>query len=237
MKVYTHYYKLNSNKGLRWRTLLQFGESFDIIGSVVMKNPGSSKPIDSRVIDNENILSNLREFDTTNDSWYEFKPDDTMRKVAVLFASYYGFGSVNQLNGVVQIFNLFYIMEPNIEIAKQKMEDAGLPSNFQTPEDLLRYDIKQLVPPVYLGFGKLALDTSFQNSARLYFNAVMNSSFPTDYLDNTFSKNKFYHPRYLCGYGLNNKTSIRIRGKFKFHPMTDEQIQEGVPLPRLKMSK
>lgn len=43
MKVYTHYYKIDDNEGLRWPTLLQFGKSWDIIGSVVMKNPGVIK--------------------------------------------------------------------------------------------------------------------------------------------------------------------------------------------------
>lgn len=42
MKVFTHYTKITEQEEFRWRTLLQFGESWDIIGSVVMKNPGSA---------------------------------------------------------------------------------------------------------------------------------------------------------------------------------------------------
>lgn len=125
MKVYTHYYKLSDNEGLRWRTLLQFGNSFEIIGSVVMKNPGSSKPKGSKEIEDELHLSSLSMFDDTKDPWYEFTTDDTMRKVAVLFASYYGYNNVNKLNGVIQIFNLFYIMDPNEQRAEQKMKNAG----------------------------------------------------------------------------------------------------------------
>ena len=43
MRVYTHYFK-DENTGIecRWRTLLQIGESWDCMGSVYMKNPGSS---------------------------------------------------------------------------------------------------------------------------------------------------------------------------------------------------
>lgn len=50
MKVYTHFIKIDENDGYRWRTLLQFGNSWDCIGSVVMKNPGSSKMVDSEPI-------------------------------------------------------------------------------------------------------------------------------------------------------------------------------------------
>ena len=43
MKVFAHYHKSETTgKDYRWRTLLQFGTSWDIIGSVVMKNPGSA---------------------------------------------------------------------------------------------------------------------------------------------------------------------------------------------------
>lgn len=237
MKVYTHYYKLADNEGLRWRTLLQFGSSFDIIGSVVMMNPGSSKPIDSKIIDNKRVLFNLSKFDETNDAWYEFTVDRTMGYVAVLFASYYGLDSVSQLDGVIQVFNLFYIMDPDLSSAMRKLTMAGLPSNFQTPNDLLIYDINHLVYPVYLGFGALAFNPAFRESAKQYFDAVINSGFSAAYLDKDYSKNKFYHPRYLLGYGRNNKNSLLIRGRFKQTPMSDEQIANGVPVPKGKMSK
>lgn len=237
MKVYTHYYKLNDNEGLRWRTLLQFGKSFDIIGSVVMKNPGSSKPKSSKEIKDDRHLSYLSKFDDTKDPWYEFTADDTMRKVAVLFASYYGFNNVNKLNGVIQIFNLFYIMDPNEQRAEQKMKNAGLPANFHTPQDLLDYDIEKLQAPVYLGFGDLAFTDRFRDSAIRYFKSVTDGGMRPTYLNEKFEENSFYHPQYLCGNGYNNNTSIYIRGKFKTHPLTDEQINNCVPLPKLRLSK
>ena len=237
MKVYTHYYALRGNEGLRWRTLLQFGNSFEVIGSVVMKNPGSSKPKGSKKIEDERLLSSLSKFDETNDPWYEFTADDTMRKVAVLFASYYGFDNVNRLNGVIQIFNLFYIMDPNEQRAEQKMKNAGLPANFHTPQDLLNYDIEKLQAPVYLGFGDLAFTEDFRDSAIRYFKSVVADKMNPIYLKEKFEDNSFYHPQYLCGNGCNNNTSIYIRGKFKMHPLTDEQISKGIPLPKIRLSK
>ena len=45
MKVFAHYYDSDeTGNNYRWRTLLHFGTSWDIIGSVVMKNPGSAEP-------------------------------------------------------------------------------------------------------------------------------------------------------------------------------------------------
>ncbi|GIJ93186.1 hypothetical protein CAPN002_04040 [Capnocytophaga stomatis] len=45
MKVYAHFFEEKGEKEVqyRWRTLLQFGDSWEIIGSVVMKNPGSAE--------------------------------------------------------------------------------------------------------------------------------------------------------------------------------------------------
>ena len=48
MKVFAHYYQSEeTGNNYRWRTILQFGTSWDIIGSVVMKNPGSAEPNNS----------------------------------------------------------------------------------------------------------------------------------------------------------------------------------------------
>ena len=45
MKVFAHCYDSDeTGNNYRWRTLLQFGTSWDILGSVVMKNPGSAEP-------------------------------------------------------------------------------------------------------------------------------------------------------------------------------------------------
>ena len=62
MRVYTHYTKITEKEGFRWRTLLQFGDSWNIIGTVVMKNPGSASvscPVtDTEVLQALRILTN-----------------------------------------------------------------------------------------------------------------------------------------------------------------------------------
>lgn len=232
MKVYSHYYKEENQEGLRWRTILQFGNSWDIIGSVVMKNPGSSVPVNP-VIDKA-ILVKLASFDNSDDLWYEFTDDDTMRKVSVLFASYYNLEYVSQLNGIVQIFNLFYIMNPNEQQAEEELKYAGLPGNFRKSVDLLNYDIEHLVAPVYLGFGNLAFKDSFRDSAKKYFDSLFELGFPTSYLKERFEDNMFYHPQYLCGNGSNNSHSLYIRRNFRQKPLSQDSI---IRLPKFKMPK
>lgn len=64
MKVYTHFYLMDENTaiGFRWRTLLQYGNSWEVIGSVVMKNPGGAKfkSPTHQAIDDAETLRQLR---------------------------------------------------------------------------------------------------------------------------------------------------------------------------------
>ena len=101
----------NTAIGFRWRTLLQYGNSWEVIGSVVMKNPGGAKfkSPTHQAIDDAETLRQLRHFDESKDKWYEFGSDTTIDCVGDLFAFYYDLPRREDLNGVIQIFNLFYI--------------------------------------------------------------------------------------------------------------------------------
>lgn len=125
MKVFTHYTKITEQEEFRWRTLLQFGESWDIIGSVVMKNPGSAAV--SRAVTDPETLQALQGFDenTSKETWFEFTPDQTMYCIRDLFREYYSANTHKDLNGVIQIFNLFYIREPNLECHYKKPHSSG----------------------------------------------------------------------------------------------------------------
>ena len=96
MKVFAHYFYDNKNDvEYRWRTIIQIGNSWDVRGTIFMKNPGSSKPVESsnKPIDNSVILEKLRTFDDRRASlsfeWYEFSVDRTMISVINLFKAYY----------------------------------------------------------------------------------------------------------------------------------------------------
>ncbi len=195
MKVFAHYFKSReTNNDYRWRTLLQFGSSWDVIGSVVMKNPGSAAPLN--VIEDRNAIDHLLAFYAGN-AWYSFSADTTMRMIEQLFSAYYQ----SPLDGIVQVFNLMNVRDPNLERARIKHQQAILPFSKTTDED-----IKQLVAPVYLGWADLGQDPDFREDAERIFHVVKTEK-NGKYLYEKFEDNLFYHPYYLMGQGKNQPKS------------------------------
>ncbi len=211
MKVFAHYYKSETTgNDYRWRTLLQFGTSWDIIGSVVMMNPGSAAPLYS--VNEPTYLEQLKRLeqpklfsDEPEYIWYSFSSDDTMKKVEKLFCTYY---NISALNGVIQVFNLMNVRDPNIELALIKNSNAIYPFSKTVEKDL-----KSLVAPVYLGWGDLWKNTSFKEEAEKFFNAVI-EQLNGKYLLPQLKDNKFYHPQYLMGIGMNYPMSKFLLNAF-----------------------
>ena len=130
-KVYTHYL-CEHDVEYRWRTILQIGDSWEVRGTLFMKNPGSSNNLkaNKKPIKNEALLAKLREFDETKASldydWLEFSIDNTMVCAENLFKAYYE-AKNNTLNGVIQIFNLFNIRDANLTKALNKLKGNVIP--------------------------------------------------------------------------------------------------------------
>jgi hypothetical protein len=229
MKVFTHYKTIEeNNEGYRWRTLLQFGTSWDIIGSAVMMNPGSAnyKYSDKRWIDDTTTLNYLAQFDYPCDcgeKWYEFKDDPTLRFVADLFAAYMKVPSKNELQGVIQIFNLFYLREPKLGDALYKNKSLSILK--QINDSIFEYDIKALKQPVYLGFGTLSHSSDFREKAYRYFKEVKEKH-NAKYLSDIFEENPFYHPRALMLFMKNNPKGIVTRLQFCGNCLTSDLIEK-----------
>lgn len=205
MKVYSHFTKINNTEGLRWGTIIQFGDSWAVIGSVVMKNPGSSAC--GNEVSDSSILENLKSFQSPDKVWYEFTVDDTMRKVAKLFQYKEGVKNIDSLNGVILIFNLFYYREA--DLGKALLQKAKC----EMPEEIISKEIDLLQPPVYLGFGALAKEKEFKDQARTFYDKAIDLGMEC-YLPD-FEKNTFRHPQHLMGFGKNQKASIEMLAKFK----------------------
>ena len=126
----------------RWRTLLQFGDSWQVVGSVVMKNPGSAYPLTpNQCVSDMFILPELQTIDDS-EPWYEFKPDITMSCITRLFGVQ---------SGVIQIFNLFNIREADLAQALHLYDEAS-PCVFtqQTnpdPSSLITHTSSLISPP------------------------------------------------------------------------------------------
>ena len=213
IKVYTHYLCKNEIE-YRWRTIIQIGNSWEVRGTIFMKNPGSSKYVEPNIspIENSDLLEKLRTFDDTRTSsfyeWYEFSVDRTMICVINLFKAYYE-AHREQLNGVIQIFNLFNVRDVNVWRAIDKCKDEGLEKLVYTTDD----DIKNIVSPVYIGWGNLWRNPTYKENAQRIFSEVIKNP---SYLCNRIEENKFYHPQYLMSYGKNRKNCKDVFEKFKF---------------------
>ncbi len=222
MRVYTHFKKNiffdNKPWEYRWRTLLQFGSSWKIIGSVVMKNPGSANYLNgnNHWIEDRDILSHLESFDYLRDQvcgekWYEFHSDTTMECVAELFAQKMGVRDKSDLQGVVQIFNLFYLREQDSGKALKAI--TAMPSARKIDDEIFMDDIRALKSPVYLGFGKLAKSSVFREKASAFFYEAKKEH-NAQYLNADFDDNHFYHPLALMRYRKNDLRYSTLRDKF-----------------------
>lgn len=213
MKVFAHYLGNDKNWNLskdgfqyRWRTILQFGNSWDVIGSVVMKNPGSAKPLQRNLSETE--LKALAQFDNSDIPWYQFTSDNTMYNIERLFIARY---NGKPLDGVIQIFNLFNIRNADLDVAI-KSSTIATESILSTLEDDIDA-MRQHMCPIYIGWGALGADQRFIDKASKIFQFVR-CEMKQNYLFPNFDDNRFYHPQYLVGRGKNRLTSKTILKAF-----------------------
>jgi hypothetical protein len=124
MKVYAEYFKEN-DLTFRINTILQFGNSWDLIGNIVLANPGSAEPIKSLDEDTKSRLNSFyKNYKDLNNfkigNWQEFLPDQTMNRIEKIFNGKY-VGKKKELNGVIQLFNTFNIKNQYLEEAVRQI--------------------------------------------------------------------------------------------------------------------
>jgi len=190
MKVYAEFVVENGVE-YRTKTFLQFGNSWNLIGSIVMKNPGSAFP--EKAISNDVwylLNENKLVLESDQNSWFEFKSDSTMGFIERIFNGYYTSNQI-ELNGVIQVFNLFNIRHKNIPIAKQLAQQND--SVYLYPKVNEVIDAFQN-KPVFLAWRweYLNINKSF---AENIFENVKSSNFM--YLKSDMVDNHFYHPMYI----------------------------------------
>ena len=211
MRVFAHYYSDEVTEiEYRWRTLLQLGDSWDVCGTVVMKNPGSSSHMGKIDENDSELLGQLRRFDNADGyighSWHHFSVDNTMRLVCHLIEAYL-VAHNKPVEGIIQIFNLFNIRDVDLNKGLEKMQVSQGESILMTTDD----DINNLVPPIYLGWGNLKNNKLFKGYAEKFFERTKPDAL---YLDQDYSKNPFYHPQYLLVYGNRRERCKQIYSSF-----------------------
>ena len=143
IRAYAFWSPLDDGKGLRYGTLLVGYNNEKLVGNVVMKNPGSSRPV--------SFLSQRP------DKRLEFSVDATMSAVAELFC-------LEQYGGAVRIYNLSDVREADFSKAKKILVSSD------DPGDVL--EIADSGVPTYLGWGELYKDPRFLGRAQAIFRAV-----------------------------------------------------------------
>lgn len=196
MKVYARYIQ-KDNLSYRFDTLLQFGESWDLIGNIVLANPGSAEPI-SKITETEssNISSffkKIRQETINPNQWYCFSSDSTMNQIQKLFEGDYCDGiEQRELNGVIQLFNCFNLKNPNLSEAIKLLDKADPKLALNSAKIADSFGDKS----VYFGFGQEVLNTPKLNSvAREIFEKTPQKL--KQVFDQEFDKNKFYHLGYI----------------------------------------
>lgn len=194
MKVYAEF-KEEDGLQFRTKTLLQFGDSWDLIGSIVMKNPGSAKPSD--VIDEQTKKSISKFYNKEIDSknWFVSNGDSTINRIKPIFNGEY-VGINIELSGVIQVFNILNICDSKIESAIKKANTTQSEYLFPNMEKTIQLFGDR---PVYLGFFDFYTDKTSNhvefmcNFANRLFDHVKNSDFM--YLPhNDIIDNPMYHP-------------------------------------------
>ena len=215
MKVYARYFEENG-LGFRRDTILQFGDSWDLIGSIILINPGSASPQNIPI--QPEILDKLLSFSQIDDpdSWKEFSPDPTMWQIAKLFNGQL-IGENRPLNGVIQLFNLFNLRNANLSEAVKLFKEISNSNIVSIEDDITKVGDK----PVYFGWG---------NTGKYNLKDIAEKVFETQpqqpYLNDNFNDNSFYHPRYLQMGSKKNGNVIKLL--HHFYDQNQEYVWNGV---------
>ena len=184
MKVYAEYFKNNDGCEYRRKTLLQFGNSSQLIGSAVLINPGSAKPIgDPDIKFLQDFYMNNHQESFEQSLWKQFTPDSTMNQLEKIFNGWY-VGKSKKLDGVIQLFNCFYYRDANLYNAITKAKNSILFNEARYFKD----------KPVWFGWGNVGKN-ELNEITEPIFEAYDKSLTPI-YLSD-FKANKFSHPGYV----------------------------------------
>ncbi|MDI9882737.1 hypothetical protein [Flectobacillus longus] len=187
MKVFAEFF-IEDGKEYRRTTLLQFGESIDLIGSAVLMNPGSAKAFgDPDEAFLSSFFSKTHNCEIDLSKWKAFSSDATMGRVEKIFNGWYiQNSSPIKLNGVIQLFNCFYYKDQEYSRALKNFDSN---TNYRFNEYQYLKD-----KPVYLGWGGAGKNELKQIAFEI-FSKIDKSINPI--YDSDFNKNRFYHPSYI----------------------------------------
>ena len=198
MKAYARW-SYENGYYFRDETILQFGDSWELIANLILLNPGSAKPLNNEISDDFLMSKKLPYLSKPNNNqhYYEFSIDPLMRNILKCF-------SKNFNGGVIKIYNLFNLKNPDSGSALKLSE--MIKSQY-----LFTKEIKFLDKPVIFASGQSINEVLKNELKNFYKQANTNKKY---YLSKTDDK-KFafvkvqnindiynsYHPSYTFSYG------------------------------------
>lgn len=189
-KVFACFYTDEStNITYRRNTVLQFGDSWDVIGTAILLNPGSATIAADQLLDKE--LESLRNLTGIADGWQvvDFGRDATIRDwLPKIFNGYYAHKE-RELKGVILLYNLFNLKEPNSDKAKDIYAKVDSDYLYTSQSDI---DLINKSPIVYIGWGK-GLSPELTEQAHRLFESLDKKVI--SHYNSVMDDNVFYHPR------------------------------------------
>jgi len=138
----------------RDQTILQFGDSWDILASFILLNPGSALPLDDESKTDFLRAKKLPFFvePKAQEKYVEFSIDPLMRDVLKLFSSHF-------VGGTIRLYNLFNLKNQySGEAIVQFKENLKHPKMFSSESEIIFCDA-----PVIVASGGNAKDTELKN--------------------------------------------------------------------------
>jgi hypothetical protein len=218
IKVYADFIQ---KKGIDYRkkTLLQINGGTKLIGSAVLINPGSAAPLkepcDGKFIKDFFKLNHAEESIDIN-TWKKFSVDPTMKQLVKLFDGTYATGSPTKIEGVIQLFNCFYLMEKDLTKALERYKQQMSNNPPEDPQKITFQEDKYFKDmPVYFGWGKTGkTENKIKDTAQNIFKNYQQKQ--TSIYNISFEDNPFYHPRYVnIAYTRNDAVKKVAVGFFK----------------------
>ena len=207
MKCFARWREVDSELYFRDQTILQFGESWELLANFILLNPGSSLPTKDRKPQNEYLESKELPFYVGGkDTYYSFSIDRLMNDLLKLYSSKHD----NRGGGVIKIYNLFNLKNQDsgnaIEQYKKYKESKFIHTNIE--------DIKYCSAPVVVATGsKVHADPRLKEELLKFISLAKPSNLYSvqKQRDRVFSIERAqpneagfidsYHPSYTCKYG------------------------------------
>jgi len=203
MKCYARWTKDKENF-YRDQTILQFGESWELIANIILLNPGSAVPKSDDSVDDFLASKNLPYFVKSdhNQNYYEFTIDPLMRNIINCFKN-------KQDAGVIKIYNLFNLKNQDSKKALlEYQQNIDNPYIHTEKKDIL-YDNKKVI----IATGESNLIDNLKTELKKYIQLADNNNLYAlqkiakqkyTFKDSTVNKDGLigsFHPSYTFGYG------------------------------------